>query len=283
MRVGLLAKTGRRQAVELAKEIVRWLNERKIEVIIEKELSMLCSYQGGYEKEHVASLSNLIIVLGGDGTLLSAARLVGSRQIPLVGVNLGGLGFLTEISPEELFPLLERVLRGDYQVEKRLMLEASVIRKNASIGTYFVLNDVVVNKGALARIIEIETYVDDQYVTVFRADGLIISTPTGSTAYCLAAGGPIVFPTLHAIVIIPICPFTLTNRPIVLHGDVVVKVIIHSKDQDVMLTLDGQVGFPLQEGDIIEIKKAPFYTHIVKSPWKGYFQILRSKLRWGER
>lgn len=282
-RVGILAKTGRKQAVELAREIVKWLKERRVEVMLEKELSVLCSYPEGYEREVMASLSELMVVLGGDGTLLSAVRLIGRREIPLLGVNLGGLGFLTEISPEELFPVMERIIKGEFLIENRLMLEASVIRNGIKLGTHYVLNDVVINKGALARIIEIETYVDEQYVTVFRSDGLIVSTPTGSTAYCLAAGGPIVFPTLHAIVLVPICPFTLTNRPIVLHGDVIVKVIIHSKDQDVMLTLDGQVGFPLQEGDIIEVRKAPFYTRLIKSPWKGYFQILRSKLRWGER
>ena len=226
--------------------------------------------------------TEVIIVFGGDGTLLSAARHYGQQGTPILGVNVGGLGFITAIGLEKLYPILEKVLHYDFQVEERMQLTGTVIRQGEIFCQQSVLNDVVINKGALARIVELKTYIDNEYLTTYRADGLIVSTPTGSTAYTLGAGGPIVFPTLQTITLIPICPFTLTNRPLILPDTFTVSVVLDERSRDVYLTFDGQVGFALQPQDIVEIKKGPGVIRLIKSPYKNYFEILRTKLRWGE-
>lgn len=226
--------------------------------------------------------TEVIIVFGGDGTLLSAARHYGQQGTPILGVNVGGLGFITAINLEKLYPILERVLNYDFQVEERMQLTGTVIRHGEIFCQQSVLNDVVINKGALARIVELKTYIDNEYLTTYRADGLIVSTPTGSTAYTLGAGGPIVFPTLQAMTLIPICPFMLTNRPLILPDTVTISVALDERSRDVYLTFDGQVGFTLQPQDIVEIKKGPGVIRLIKSPYKNYFEILRTKLRWGE-
>lgn len=226
--------------------------------------------------------TKVIVVFGGDGTLLSAARHYGQDGIPILGVNVGGLGFVTAVNLGKLYPIMERVLQNDFQVEERMQLIGTVIRQGEILCQQSVLNDVVINKGALARIVELKAYIDNEYLTTYRADGLIVSTPTGSTAYVLAAGGPIVFPTLQAITLIPICPFMLTNRPLILPDDVAITVVLDERSRDVFLTYDGQVGFSLQPHDIVEIKKAPGVIRLIKSPYKNYFEILRTKLRWGE-
>ncbi len=225
--------------------------------------------------------TEVIVVFGGDGTLLSAARHYGQDGTPILGVNVGGLGFVTAVSLAKLYPMMERILQGDYQVEERMQLIGRVIRQGESLCQQSVLNDVVINKGALARIVEIKAFIDNEYLTTYRADGLIVSTPTGSTAYSLAAGGPIVFPTLQAITLIPICPFMLTNRPLILPEDVTIAVVLDDS-RDVFLTYDGQVGFTLQPHDIVEVKKASGVIRLITSPYKNYFEILRTKLRWGE-
>ena len=226
--------------------------------------------------------TEVIIVFGGDGTLLSAARHYGQQGTPILGVNVGGLGFITAIGLQKLYPILEKVLHYDFQVEERMQLTGTVIRQGEIFCQQSVLNDVVINKGALARIVELKTYIDNEYLTTYRADGLIVSTPTGSTAYTLGAGGPIVFPTLQTITLIPICPFTLTNRPLILPDTFTVSVVLDERSRDVYLTFDGQVGFALQPQDIVEIKKGPGVIRLIKSPYKNYFEILRTKLRWGE-
>jgi NAD+ kinase len=226
--------------------------------------------------------AEVIIVFGGDGTLLSAARHYGQQGTPILGVNVGGLGFITAIGLQKLYPILEKVLNHDFQVEERMQLTGTVIRQGEIFCQQSVLNDVVINKGALARIVELKTYIDNEYLTTYRADGLIVSTPTGSTAYTLGAGGPIVFPTLQAITLIPICPFTLTNRPLILPDTVTISVTLDERSRDVYVTFDGQVGFALQPQDIVEIKKGPGVIRLIKSPYKNYFEILRTKLRWGE-
>ncbi|HSB05384.1 MAG TPA: NAD(+)/NADH kinase, partial [Thermodesulfobacteriota bacterium] len=225
----------------------------------------------------------LVIVLGGDGTLLSVARMVWSHGIPILGVNFGGLGFLTEVSLEEIYPVLERVLKGDFKTKPRDVLKASVVRKGEKLAEFTVLNDVVINKGALARIIELEITIDGEYLSTFRSDGLIISTPTGSTAYNLSAGGPIVYPSLHNLIITPICSHTLTNRPIVIPDDVKVHAILKSREEEVTLTLDGQKGFPLEFEDVVEVQKAEGQILLIQSPYRHYFELLREKLKWGER
>jgi NAD+ kinase len=239
--------------------------------------------EAGVSKPDLPGRVDFLIVLGGDGTLLSVARLVGGRDVPILGVNLGGLGFLTEITLDELFPLLGEILGGELRLSRRMLLQVHVHREGARVAEYTVLNDAVINKGALSRIVDLETYLDGEYVTTYRADGLILSTPTGSTAYCLSAGGPVVHPALEALVLIPICPHTLANRPAVLPGGAKVEVVQGSEGEDVFLTLDGQVGFPLRYRDVVEARRAEQRIALVASPKKSYYQVLRTKLKWGER
>jgi NAD+ kinase len=210
-------------------------------------------------------------------------RLVKNRNIPILGVNLGSLGFLAEVSIHEMYPALEHVLRGEYSIERRMMLKARVLRGNACIGDYRVLNDVVVNKGALARIISLEVSVDGVYLTTFQADGLILATPTGSTAYSLSAGGPIIHPSLSSILLTPICPHTLTNRPIILPVDSILEIRLKNDSRDVLLTLDGQVGSSFLKDDVAVIERSEYTVPFIQSPFKNYFEVLRTKLKWGER
>lgn len=225
---------------------------------------------------------NTLVVLGGDGTLLGAARRIAQYGIPILGVNIGGLGFLTEIPLKRLYPVMELMLQGRLEVESRLMLETRVLRDKSEICKFLVLNDVVINKGALARIIDLDVHINDQFLTTFRADGLIISTPTGSTAYNLSAGGPILYPTLANFVVTPICPFTLTNRPIILPDSDTVSIGMRKESEEtVSLTFDGQVGFDFSSGDKVVINKSKDRLKLVKSPDQTYFEILRAKLMWG--
>jgi NAD+ kinase len=235
------------------------------------------------ERSDIPSHTEMIIVLGGDGTLLSVARQVWNKSIPILGVNLGGLGFLTEITLDELYPVLERVVRDDFEINEREALNAGVIRRGEKVAEFIVLNDAVINKGALARIIDLETTINGEYLSTFRSDGLIISTPTGSTAYNLSAGGPIVYPSLHTIIITPICPHTLTIRPIIIPDDVKIRALLKSRNEEVILTLDGQQGFTLEFEDVVEVGKAEGRILLIKSPYRHYFELLREKLKWGER
>lgn len=281
-RVGIYAKRNHPDVARLAKEAAEWLAERKIDVYLEEELAASMEQSGGYPGGAIPALVDLIVVLGGDGTLISVARQIGDLRIPILGVNLGSLGFLTEITLSEFFPVLQDVLNGKFKLSHRIMLEAVVRREGKPVGRFRVLNDVVINKGALARILDMKASVNDDYLTTFRADGLIISTPTGSTAYNLAAGGPIVYPGLQCLLISPICPHMLTNRPIIVSDGATVKIEVNFEDEEVMFTADGQVGMKLQGGDIVEVRKARSSTLLVKSPTKDYFEVLRTKLHWGE-
>lgn len=236
-----------------------------------------------FDLENVADDADLIIVLGGDGTLLSVARQVRGHDVPILGVNLGGLGFLTEVSLEELPEILPRIIGGSYRVSLRTMLDVAVIRDGEEIFSLSPFNDAVITKDALARIIDIETYVDNQYLTTFRGDGLILSTPTGSTGYSLAAGGPILYPSLKHVVLTPICPHMLTNRPIILPEEALIRARLNSADERVILTLDGQVGFPLEYKDEVVVAKSRFTVSLIRSDTHSYFEVLRNKLKWGER
>jgi NAD+ kinase len=222
-------------------------------------------------------------VLGGDGTLISAARAIGRREIPLFPVNLGGLGFLTAITVDELYPELERALLGEHRVAKRKLLTTEVVRDGQVVASYEALNDAVLTKAALARMIDLDTHVDDQFVCVYKADGLIISTPTGSTAYSLSAGGPIIFPSVPAILLTPICPHMLTNRPVLVPETSVIRVTSHGPDESVFLTIDGQVGGPIQEGDTVVCHSSTYSLHLIRPPRMMFFDVLRQKLKWGER
>jgi NAD+ kinase len=288
-RIGIIAKQNKPEAGIVIGRLVEWLHPRGVEVYIDdgtlKSIpsNLMSSSLNSMQKEEIPSHAEMIIVLGGDGTLLSVARLAGSHHVPILGVNLGGLGFLTEITLEELYRVLERVIQGDFVTDERVVFNAAVFRREEKLAEFIVLNDAVINKGALARIIDIETTINGEYLTTFKSDGLIISTPTGSTAYNLSAGGPIVHPSLHCIIITPICPHTLTNRPIMIPDDVKVRAILKSKQQEVFLTLDGQQGFVLEFADVVEVKKAEGKILLIKSPYRHYFEVLREKLKWGER
>ena len=282
-RVGILLKRNKPEAIEITRELIRWFNERKIAVYLEDEVAGQFDGSAGCPKEALPSQVEVILVLGGDGTLLSVVRLMGDNQVPILGVNVGGLGFLTEITLDNLYKVLEGLIQGDYKCHRRMTLNVHVVREGVMVADFTVLNDAIINKGALARIIDLETTISDEYLTTFKADGLIISTPTGSTAYSLSAGGPIVYPSLQTIVITPICPHTLTNRPIIIPDDAVIKATLNSKNEEVILTLDGQVGFSLQFGDTVEIQKGRNSILLIESPFKSYFEVLRTKLRWGER
>jgi len=288
-RIGIVAKRNKPEAVAIVRNLIEWLRPRKIVMYVEEEIGkFLDSSSVGpdvniIERKDLPQFAEMVIILGGDGTLLSVARLVWQYRIPILGVNLGGLGFLTEISLEELYPVLEKVIQGDFEISERDVMNAAVIRKGERVAEFTVLNDAVINKGALARIIDLEITMNGKYLTTFRSDGLIISTPTGSTAYNLSAGGPIVYPSLHTLIITPICPHTLTNRPIVIPDDVTVRAVLESKEEEVILTLDGQQGFPLKFEDVVEVKSAEGRILLIKSPYRHYFELLREKLKWGER
>jgi NAD+ kinase len=283
-RLGIVAKTDREEARTVVPQLLDWCAARGIQPILEKETAGLCPQATGpvVGRSELPAQSDLLLVLGGDGTLLSMARLVGDLAVPILGVNLGGLGFLTALTVEELFPALEAYLRDELVIEDRMLLEARVFRQGERLGEYAALNDVVITKSAMSRIIRLEVAVDGDFATGYRADGLILSTPTGSTAYCLSAGGPIVFPTMDAVVLTPICSHTLTNRPIVLPATQRISITLLT-DQDVMLTLDGQVGFALKANDTVEVRRAAARTRLLRVPQKHFFSVLRTKLKWGER
>lgn len=234
-------------------------------------------------KKELAGKADLIVSLGGDGTLLNIAPLVERPDVPILGVNLGGLGFITEVAVDELEAVLAKTLDGDYEVENRMTLEIRVKTRRGKTHRFRVLNDAVIAKGARSRIIDLETYVGDDYLCTYRADGLIISTPTGSTAYALATGGPILEPTLGAIVLAPICPHTLTHRPIVVPSNAPIRVTLRSFSDTVILSPDGQKGMRLHNGDEVEARDYGMPVSLVKIPSRSYYEILRGKLKWGER
>jgi len=281
-KIGIIGKTGKQETLDILTELVPWLKSRGHEVYVDIENATVMNIEGT-PRSQMSSLVDMIIVLGGDGTMIGVARLVAENGIPILGVNIGGLGFLTAVSRDELYEVLGRVLADDCHVEERIMLNACVLRHSECIAEYIVMNDVVVNKGALARIVDLETYVNNTYISTFKADGLIVSTPTGSTAYALSAGGPILYPTINSIVLAPICPHTLTNRPIVLPDDVKIEIMLRSRNEDVFLTLDGQMGFSLRQNDIIEVKKSQYRARLYIPCERDYFEIIRTKLKWGER
>jgi len=281
--IGIFVKRHHQDAVQVAAQVAEWLRGRGIEVLADEALAAAVPAARSCPAEAIPDAADLLIVLGGDGTLLSVSRLVGDRCTPILGINLGSLGFLTEITRDEIIPVLEQLVAGELTVSERLRLDVIIRREGTEVARYRVLNDLVINKGALARIIDMEAWVDDTYLTTFKADGLIVATPTGSTAYNLAAGGPIISPALHCLVITPICPHMLTNRPIIVSDEAVIRIEVKFQNEEVAMTADGQIGMPLQGGDVVEIRRSPHPTMLVLSPTKDYFQILRTKLKWGER
>lgn len=281
-RIHIICKKKKEDAIEIARRIIKDYGTNN-DICLDEASAQIIDYKKSFELEHVGEGADFIIVLGGDGTLLSVSRNLKGRDVPILGVNLGGLGFLTEISVEELPSMIEKVLQSDYDVSRRIMLDVKVRREKEDVFEFSILNDAVITKDALARIIDIETYVNDEYLTTFKGDGLIVSTPTGSTGYSLAAGGPLLYPSMKNIIVTPICPHMLTNRPIILPEEAAIRAILMSMDEKVILTLDGQVGFPLKYYDEVIVKKSPHTISLIKSSSKGYFEILRTKLKWGER
>jgi NAD+ kinase len=283
-RVGLVAKPDAAGAPEALARLIDALGSRGVSIVLEKETAGLVpsSALPAVRKPDLASQVDLLIVLGGDGTLLSMARAVGDLGTPILGVNLGDLGFLTATTLDEMLPAAEAALADRMAIDERMMLSARLMRAGATLGEFAALNDVVITKSAMSRIINLRVAVEGEYATAYRADGLIISTPTGSTAYCLSAGGPILFPTMDAVVLVPIASHTLTNRPIVLPGTQRIDVTLMS-DQEVMLTIDGQVGVHLREQDTVQVEKAPARVRLLRFPRTDFFTVLRSKLKWGER
>ena len=283
-RVGLVAKPDAAEAQRVVRQLVEWLAARGVTAVLEKETAGLvpAAAVASALKSDLPGQVDALIVLGGDGTLLSMARAVGDLGVPILGVNLGGLGFLTATTLDEMLPALEALLAGGMAVEERMMLGARVLRGVQTVGEHVALNDVVITKSAMSRIIDLAISVDGRHATSYRADGLIISTPTGSTAYNLSAGGPILFPTMDAVVLTPIAPHTLSNRPIVLPGAQRVDVTL-LVDQEVMLTMDGQVGVRLRQGDVVQVQKAHARIRLLRFAQKDFFSVLRTKLKWGER
>ncbi|MEZ5429560.1 MAG: NAD(+)/NADH kinase [Pyrinomonadaceae bacterium] len=279
--VGVVVKPNHEEAWATACELSDWFEKRGIALIGEpRREAEVCDFET-VEVEKFRNEVDLIVVLGGDGTMISTARLTGDREILVLGINYGSLGYLTEFRIEEMVPALEAILEGNYEIDRRVMLDAEHWRGDEHLASGRVLNDVVINKAVLARIIEIEVNLNNLFVNSFRADGLIISTPTGSTAYNLSAGGPIVYPSMNALVLTPICPFTLTNRPIVVPDSAEINLRLKNESDGVVLTLDGQIGHQMQIDDCVRIRKSETTFNLVQPPNRNYFDVLRNKLKWG--
>jgi NAD+ kinase len=280
--VGIVSKPNVQAAVALVPRLLQWLHERGIAARLD-EATAFYGGGSGIPRADVPEGCDLVIVLGGDGTLLSAVRAIGRREIPLFPVNLGSLGFLTAITVDELFPELERALRGEHRIAKRRLMNTEVVRDGKTVGTFDALNDAVLTKADIARMIDLDVYVDEQLVCAYKADGLIICTPTGSTAYSLSAGGPIIFPSVPALCLTPICPHMLTNRPVLVPDSSRIRVISRGPDESVYLTIDGQVGIPIRERDTLICHSTEYALHLIRPPRQMFFDVLRQKLKWGER
>ncbi len=282
--VGIISRPRRREIAAVAPGLLTWLQERGLNVICDSEtaecIPSSCKVKA---REEIPTLSDLLIVLGGDGTLLAAARLLGERQVPILPVNLGGLGFLTSVTLDDMYPVLEQAIKGEARYSERVMLESRVMRQGQPFHCARALNDAVLNKAALARIIDLELRVNGEFVCNYKADGLIVATPTGSTAYSLSAAGPIVYPIVSAIVITPICPHTLTNRPLVIPDSAKIEIGFAGGEAPIYLTLDGQVGVEMCAEDVVTLSAAAARLRLVRPQKKTYFSVLRDKLKWGER
>ena len=282
-KIGVFCKPKAPSATDILGRLIPWLRKQNYHIFLDTGTAAIINETSSYEKREISQQADLLIVLGGDGTLLSVAQAAHPYNIPILAVNLGSLGFLAEISIDELYPTLENILAGKFEIENRMLLNACIWRNGEKVEDHNVLNDVVINKGVVARVINLQVLVNGQYMTSYRADGLIIATPTGSTAYSLSAGGPIIHPSMHTLVLSPICPFTLTNRSILIPDQSIIQVKLAAKYDDVRVTLDGQEGYDMRAEDILEIKKTKTSLQLIRGPNKNYYQILRDKLHWGSQ
>jgi NAD+ kinase len=282
--VGIISKPRKEDLCAIVPGLLQWLKQRGVQAYYDEETAA-CVGQSGQmlSRAEMGQRTQLVVVLGGDGTLLAAARALGEHDIPVVAINLGGLGFLTSFPREELYPALELVLSGKHRISERTLLDATVERNGQMVARHRALNDVVVNKAALARIVDLDLSLDGHYACSYKADGIIFSTPTGSTAYSLSAGGPIVYPQVNAFVITPICPHALSNRPLVVPDSVRIELVIQAGEEPAYLTVDGQVGVEVRHGDRVVVTKAQNKLKLVRPPENLYFDILRAKLKWGTR
>jgi NAD+ kinase len=278
-----VVKARHRRSREILKGLLNWLDGRGIRALLDHQTATLLRRADGIERDLMASEADVLLVLGGDGTLLSVARSMGSARTPILGINLGSLGFLTEIPMKEMYSTLEAILSGQYTIDERTRLRVSVLRGDRETLRHDVLNDIVINKSALARILNIDVSINGAYINTYRADGLILSTPTGSTAYSLSAGGPIMAPNVGGFVLTPICPHTLSNRPLVLPQESAVEVGIRNSTEDVYVTIDGQVGFPLAGSDRILARRAPNPVRLIQSTGRSFFEVLQQRLKWHGR
>jgi len=281
-KIGIVANIEKEKIGEHVKSLKKWLEAKGVEVFLEEEISRKVALDGGLKGNELARKSQLVVVLGGDGTMLRAARLAAGHKVPILGINMGSFGYLTEVNVNEIHSTLELIIQGKFATEKRMMLDISIKHGKTITNVGSVLNDVVINRGSLSRMNELELEVNGKYLTTYKGDGLIVSTPTGSTAYSLSAGGPIVFPGKDLIIINPICPHTLTNRPIIFSENSNLKITLWSKDKGAMLNLDGQHSYKIVSGDVVIVKRSRHTTMLVLSPYRSYGEILRSKLGWGD-
>src|SRR5882762_2371790 len=281
--IGIFSRPRRADISDIVRPLLEWLAKRGIRAVYDTETAAsLRDESGGRPREMLAQESDLLLVLGGDGTLLAAAREAAPRGIPVLPINLGSLGFLTSFTLGELYSALEGTLAGQLAASERVMLNASLVRESETIESQLVLNEAVITKGALARMIEIELSIDEDFVCRYRADGVIVASPTGSTAYSLSAGGPIVHPEVESFIITPICAHMLSDRPVVVRDSSSIAMKLSGNTESVFLTLDGQRGIPLQSTDIVRVSRAKEHLMLIHPPKKSYFEILRSKLKWGE-
>ncbi|MGI6113581.1 MAG: NAD(+)/NADH kinase [Mahellales bacterium] len=281
MIIGVIPNLEKDNDLLLTKELINYLQSRDIDVLIPQSIKDTHFHNikvGTSNTSHIYKDSDIIIVLGGDGTLLNVARHVVPHETPLLGINLGHLGFLTEVEVKEVKDAIDRLISNDYTLEKRMMLEAVVIRNNIEMENYYALNDIGIAKGSFSRIIHLKTYIGNSLVDIFPADGIIISSPTGSTAYSLSAGGPVISPTMECLLITPICPHTLNTRPIVISPSENVRVEVLDNFNDIIVTIDGQQGVQLNNGDVVLIKKSSVYTNLIKLSRRSFYSLLRNKL-----
>jgi NAD+ kinase len=281
--IGIISRPRRSNLEVVVPPLLQWFAARGIRTLYDTETAgALHDTSHGLSRVEVAEQSQLLLVLGGDGTLLAAARVAATLGIPILPINMGSLGFLTSFTIEEMYPALEQILAGRFSCSERVMLHVELHRDAEVIERQSVVNEAVINKGALARMIDLHLTIDADFVCRYRADGLIVATPTGSTAYSLSAGGPIVHPGVESWIITPICPHTLSDRPVVVRDSSLVEVHLSGDTESVFLTLDGQTGIPMQAADVVRMRRAAERLRLIQPAQKSYFEILRNKLKWGE-